>query len=48
MNIAKKIGVKAKFITKGDIEDFFIAIVIKEGETSKFVATDEALVYPGG
>lgn len=41
--IAEKMGIKAKFISKDDLEDFAIAKAIKEGETGDLIDTNEFL-----
>jgi hypothetical protein len=41
--IAEKMGIKAKFLTKGDLEDIGMAKAIKQGETDELVDTDEFL-----
>lgn len=41
--LAQKMGVKTKFLTKDDIEDFALANAIKEGETGEFIDTDDFL-----
>lgn len=43
VTLAEKMGIKAKFLTKDDIEDFALANAIKEGETGEFVDTNEFL-----
>ena len=43
VTIAEKMGIKAKFITKDDVEDFVIAKAIKEGETGELIDTGEFL-----
>jgi hypothetical protein len=43
VTIAEKMGIKAKFITKDDLEDFAIAKAIKEGETGELIDTSEFL-----
>jgi len=41
--VAEKMGIKAKFLTKDELEDFGIAKAILEGETGEYVDTDEFL-----
>ncbi|HEY4197664.1 MAG TPA: hypothetical protein VGM63_19120 [Mucilaginibacter sp.] len=43
MTIAEKMGIKAKFITNEDLEDFGMAKAIKEGETGELIDTTEFL-----
>ena len=43
VTIAKKMGMKAKFLTKDDMEDFAIAKAIKEGETGESIDADGLL-----
>ena len=43
ITLAEKMGIKAKFLSKEEIEDFGMAKAIKEGKTGEFVDTDEFL-----
>lgn len=43
VTIAEKMGIKAKFITNDDLEDFIMAKAIKEGETGELIDTSEFL-----
>lgn len=43
ISIAEKMGVKAKFLSKEEMEDFAMANAIKEGETGEFIDTDTFL-----
>lgn len=43
ISIAEKMGIKAKFLTKDDLEDFGLAKAIKEGETGELIDTNEFL-----
>ncbi len=43
VTIAEKMGIKAKFIGKDDLEDFVMAKAIKEGETGELIDTQEFL-----
>jgi hypothetical protein len=43
ISIAEKMGIKAKFLTKEDLEDFGLAKAIKEGETGELIDTNEFL-----
>jgi len=43
MAIAEKMGIRAKFLSKEDLEDIGIAKAIDEGKTGEFVDTEEFL-----
>jgi hypothetical protein len=43
ITIAEKIGIKAKLLSKDDLEDFGIAKAISEGKTGAFIDTNEFL-----
>ncbi len=43
ITLAEKMGIKGKFLTKDDLEDFGIAKAITEGKTGELVDTDEFL-----
>ena len=43
VTIAEKMGIKAKFLSKDDLEDFGMGKAIIEGITGEFVDTDEFL-----
>jgi hypothetical protein len=43
ITLAEKMGIKAKFLTKDDLEDFALTNAIKEGETGVFIDTDKFL-----
>jgi len=43
LTIAKKMGIKAQFLSKDDLEDIGIAKAIIEGKSGEFVDTDEFL-----
>jgi hypothetical protein len=43
LTIAEKMGIKAQFLSKDDLEDFRMAKAITEGKTGEFVDTDEFL-----
>jgi hypothetical protein len=43
MAIAEKMGIKAKFLTKDELEDIGMAKAIKQGETGELIDTDEFL-----
>jgi len=43
VTLAEKMGIKAKFISKDDLEDFGMAKAIKEGETGELIDTHEFL-----
>lgn len=43
MAIAEKMGIRAKFISQDDMEDFALAKAIKEGETGEIIDTSEFL-----
>ena len=43
ISIAEKMGVKAKFLSKEEMEDYAMANAIKEGETGEFVDTNAFL-----
>jgi len=41
--IAEKMGIRAKFLTKDELEDIGMAKAIKQGETGELIDTDEFL-----
>jgi hypothetical protein len=43
VTIAEKMGIKAKFLTRDDLEDLGMAKAMKEGKTGEFIDTDEFL-----
>ncbi|HVV53959.1 MAG TPA: hypothetical protein VHC47_01470 [Mucilaginibacter sp.] len=43
VTIAEKMGIKAKFLSKDELEDIAMAQAIKEGETGELIDTDEFL-----
>jgi hypothetical protein len=43
ITIAEKMGVKAKYLSKDELEDFALAQAIKEGETGEIIDTDSFL-----
>ena len=43
ITIAEKMGIKAKFLSKEDIEGFGMGKAIVEGKTGEFIDTDEFL-----
>jgi hypothetical protein len=43
ITIAEKMGIKAKYLSKDDMEDFVLAEAIKEGETGELIDTEEFL-----
>ncbi len=43
ISIAEKMGIKAKFLSKDDLEDYGIAKAMDEGKTGEFIDTDEFL-----
>lgn len=43
VTIAEKMGIKAKFLSKDDLEDFGIGKAIIEGQTGEFIDTDKFL-----
>jgi hypothetical protein len=43
LSIAEKMGIKAKFLSKDEIEDLSMAKAIKQGETGELVDTDQFL-----
>ncbi|HEY4324095.1 MAG TPA: hypothetical protein VGN20_08915 [Mucilaginibacter sp.] len=43
ITIAEKMGIKAKYLSKDDLEDFILAEAIKEGETGELIDTEEFL-----
>ena len=43
VTIAEKMGIKAKFLSKDDLEDFGMGKAIIEGKTGEFIDTDEFL-----
>ncbi len=45
--IAEKMGIKARFLSKEDIEDFGMGKAILEGKTGEFVDTDTFLALIG-
>lgn len=43
ISVAEKMGIKAKFLTKNELEDFAMAKAIDEGKTGEYVDTEEFL-----
>lgn len=43
VSIAEKMGIRAKFITNDELEDFGMAKAIKEGESGELIDTAEFL-----
>lgn len=43
LTIAQKMGIKAQFLSKDDLEDIRIAKAIIEGKTGEYIDTDEFL-----
>jgi hypothetical protein len=43
LTIAEKMGIKAQFLNKDDLEDFGLAKAIIEGKSGEYVDTDEFL-----
>lgn len=43
VTIAEKMGIKAKFLTKEELEDFGMGKAIKEGKTGDLIDTEEFL-----
>lgn len=43
ITIAEKMGIKAKFLSKEDIEDFGMGKAIIEGKTGELIDTEEFL-----
>jgi hypothetical protein len=43
ISVAEKMGIKAKFLTKEELEDFAMAKAIDEGKTREYVDTEEFL-----
>jgi len=43
LNIAEKMGMKARILTKDDLEDIGMAKAISEGNTGDLIDTDEFL-----
>ncbi|MEO6524216.1 MAG: hypothetical protein ABIN91_21195 [Mucilaginibacter sp.] len=43
LSIAEKMGIKAKFLTKDEVEDIGMAKAIKQGETGELIDTDQFL-----
>jgi len=41
--IAEKMGIKAKFLTKDELEDIGLAKAMDEGKTGEFIDTDDFL-----
>ena len=41
--VAEKMGIKARLLTKDDLEDLALAKAIDEGKTGEYVATAEFL-----
>jgi hypothetical protein len=43
VSVAEKMGIKAKILSKEELEDFGMAKAITEGKTGEYVDTDEFL-----
>ena len=43
ISVAEKMGIKAKFLTKHELEDFALAKAIDEGKTGEYIDTEEFL-----
>ena len=43
LTIAEKMGIKAKFLSKDDLEDIAMAKAIDDGKTGEYVNTEEFL-----
>jgi hypothetical protein len=43
ITLAEKMGIKARFLSKENIEDFVLAEAIKEGETGELIDTEDFL-----
>jgi hypothetical protein len=43
ISVAEKMGIKARFISKDDLEDIALGEAIKEGETGELIDTKEFL-----
>ncbi len=43
IDLAKRLGVKAKWLTQEDLEDFGLAKAIKSGKSGKLIDTEEFL-----
>lgn len=43
INLAKKLGIGAKFLSREEIEDFGLALAMKQGKTGKTVDTENIL-----
>jgi len=43
LQLAKKLGISAKRLTKDDMEDLGLSIAISEGKTGSYVNTDDFL-----
>ena len=43
ITVAEKMGIKAKFLSKDELEDIGLGKAILEGKTGEFVDTDEFL-----
>ena len=43
ITVAEKMGIKAKFLSKEELEDIGLGKAILEGKTGEFVDTDEFL-----
>ena len=43
LQLAKKLGVSARKLSKDEIEDYGLAIAISEGKTGEYVDTEEFL-----
>ena len=41
--IAEKMGIKAKFLTRDELEDIGLAKAMDEGKTGEFIDTDDFL-----
>ncbi len=43
IQLAKKLGISARKLTKEELEDYCLSIAISEGRTGKYVDTEEFL-----